>query len=141
MKSSDQRRAIASEATNSTAMASKEIRVPNHWAAAPQTIPPTAMAPCDSMMTAALTRPLAHGAIARCAASQSSEADRVQAAPATPATSKQNGLWVDERHPKVNGREQRASGKRQVVGREMPARPAVQNEATQDRAGTHAGKE
>ena len=54
-----------------------------------------AMAPCDSMSTAALRRPRAQGAIARWAASHSSEAASVQAAPAIAATSKQDGLcWI-----------------------------------------------
>ena len=48
---------------------------------------PAAMAPCESMITAALTRPLAHGLIVRCAAAQRSDADKVQA---TPARGKRN---------------------------------------------------
>jgi hypothetical protein len=45
-------------------------------------MPPAAMAPCESMIIAALTRPLAHGLITRCATAHSSVADKVQAAPA-----------------------------------------------------------
>src|SRR6516164_7855433 len=53
--------------------------------AEPQTSPPSAMPPCETMMTAAFIRPLAQPGIVRCAATQSSDAEIVHPTPQSPA--------------------------------------------------------
>src|SRR6516164_9778720 len=60
---------------NRSAAQSKVELVPAIVAAEPQMTPPSAIAPCEIMMTMALRRPRAQVGIVRCAATQSSEAD------------------------------------------------------------------
>src|SRR6201997_3334449 len=52
-------------------------------AAEPQIVPPSTIAPCEIIITAAFMRPRAPLGIARCAATQSSEADNVHPTPAS----------------------------------------------------------
>ena len=57
-------------------------------AAEPQIVPPSTIAPCEIIITAAFMRPRAQLGTARCAATQSSEADNVHPTPASAATMK-----------------------------------------------------
>src|ERR1700722_6710196 len=59
---------------------------PQMAAVVPQTMPPRAIAPCEAMMTVAFMRPLDQLGIARCDATQSSDADNVHPIPAAAAT-------------------------------------------------------
>src|SRR5271166_2362585 len=60
----------------------------------PQTIPPSASAPCAAMMIVAFIRPRAQPGIARCPATQSSEAAIVHAVPAKPQRQETAG-WIE----------------------------------------------
>jgi len=73
-------------AKNSTDAPSKVLMGPATAAAELQINPPKTMAPCEIMITVAFMRPRAQLGIARCAATQSSEADSVHPTPASAAT-------------------------------------------------------
>ena len=78
---------------NRTAAQSKVELAPAIVAAEPQMTPPSAIAPCEIMMTMAFKRARAQAGIVRCAATQSSEADRVHPTPARAATTKNSSVW------------------------------------------------
>src|SRR6202162_3543592 len=75
-----------------TAATIRVTLTPAAWLEKPQTMPPKAMAPCDSMMTVAFMRPRAQLGIVRCAATHSSEDARVHPAPARAATTGKRSL-------------------------------------------------
>src|ERR1700751_5972862 len=78
---------------NSTAAVNKLVPAPRIAAAEPQITDPSVIAPCEIMITVALTRPLTQFGITRCAATQSSEAEIVHPTPATAAAMKNNSVW------------------------------------------------
>src|SRR5262249_27678075 len=59
----------------------------------PHITPPKAIAPCETTMAVAFIRPRAQPGMARCAASQSSAADRVHPTPASAAKRKKASRW------------------------------------------------
>src|SRR5215831_9701328 len=82
---------------NRTAAQSKMELAPAIVAAEPQMTPPSAIAPCEIMMTMAFRRPRAQVGIVRCAATQSSQADRVHPTPARAANvhpDAPRSLWI-----------------------------------------------
>jgi hypothetical protein len=103
---------------NRTAAANKVLLAPTIAAAEPQITDPRVIAPCEIMITAAFTRPRAQLGIARCAATQSSEADSVHPTPATAATTKNTSSLANKCHQHVSQDDKQIAREGDGIGRE-----------------------